>query len=76
VIDMKESLEFVRNLKRAIDETVRKSKNEERAIAEFFPNHAMKIDDSEFYRQAEIKHSRQLNKIAAKDIKNIQKKWK
>ena len=73
---MKESLEFVRNLKRAIDETVRKSKDEERAIAEFFPNHAMKIDDSEFYRQAEIRHAKQLDKIASKEIDEIAKKLK
>jgi hypothetical protein len=73
---MKESLEFVRNLKRSIDELVRKEKYNERRIAEFFPNHAMKIDDSEYYRQAEIKHARRLDKIASKEIDKIVKKMK
>ena len=73
---MEETAKFVKNLRRAIDETVLKSKDDERAIAEFFPNHAMKIDDSEFYRQAEIRHAKQLDKIASKEIDEIAKKLK
>ena len=73
---MKKSLEFVNNIIRARDELVRKWKSQERAISEFSPNHAMKIDDSEYYRQADIEHARRLDKIASKEIDEIAKKLK
>ena len=69
---MENSVKFVKKVRRSIDELVRIDKKRERAIAEFFPNYVMKIDDSELYRQAEIKIAAIFNKVVAKDIKNIQ----
>jgi hypothetical protein len=73
---MKESIKFVEKITRARDELVRARKAQERAIAEISPNHAMSLDNKELYHQADIEIAAKLTKVVAKDIKNVQKKWK